>query len=227
MIMPRNKRKIIGGYLYHVLNRANGKLKIFKKTGDFLAFENILGEGQDRFGMRICGYCIMGNHWHLLLWPENDGDMPEFMKWITVTHTMRYHTSHGTTGLGHIYQGRYKSFPVQGNMNYLKVLRYIEANPLRANLVDNAADWQWSSYHKHAGIKTNDKPLTICKSPKPIPDEWSKFVSRELPNIVIDQIENAIKRGCPFGDNDWIEQAAIEFELESTLKPKGRPRKSN
>ena len=89
-------------------------------------------------------YCIMGNHWHLLLWPRGDGDLSRFMRWVTLTHTQRYHTSHGTVGIGHLYQGRYKSFPVQSDSHYLNVLRYIEANPVRAGLVKNAGLWAWS-----------------------------------------------------------------------------------
>jgi len=116
--MPRIKRITLGGYVYHVLNRANGRLRIFRKDGDFLAFEQILAEGIERYSMRLCGYCIMSNHWHLLVWPLSDGDLPEFMRWITLTHTQRFHVSHGTVGIGHLYQGRYKSFPVQTEKQY-------------------------------------------------------------------------------------------------------------
>jgi putative transposase len=78
--MPRSKRITLGGYVYHVLNRANGRLRIFRKDGDFLAFEQILAEGIERYSMRLCGYCIMSNHWHLLVWPVSDGDLPQFMR---------------------------------------------------------------------------------------------------------------------------------------------------
>ena len=224
--MPRKKRKILGGYVYHVFNRANGRLRIFKKPGDFEAFEKVLGEGQERFGMRICGYCIMGNRWHLLLWPENDSDLAVFMKWVTVTHTMRYHAAHGTTGMGHVYQGRYKSFPVQGNLSYLELLRYIESNPMRAKLVKQAGDWLWSSYRLHTGGKPEDKPLTVCRGPKALPGNWAKLVGSSMSKIETDNIQNAIKRGRPFGDTDWVIKAAAEFELESKMKPIGRPKKN-
>jgi hypothetical protein len=83
--MPRNKRITLGGYVYHALNRANGRLRIFRKDSDFLAFEQILAEGIERFDMRICGYCIIGNHWHLLLWPRQDGDLSGFKKYVPDT----------------------------------------------------------------------------------------------------------------------------------------------
>lgn len=221
----RLKRKTTGGFVYHVLNRANGKLKIFKKAADFAAFEEILAQGQERFGMRICGYCIMGNHWHLLLWPENDGDLSAFMKWITVTHTNRYHAAHGTTGMGHIYKGRYKSFPVQGDASYLKVLRYIENNPLRAKLVTDAIDWQWSSCSTHARVAQSDKPMKICKGPRPISRNWQELVNQPLTETDMDQLANAIKRGCPFGETNWTIKTATELELQPTLNPIGRPKK--
>jgi putative transposase len=222
--MPRTKRKNFGGYFYHVLNRANGRLRIFKKQGDFEAFEQTLAEGQQRTGMRICGYCVMGNHWHLLLWPREDGDLSTFMQWVTLTHTQRYHASHGTTGMGHVYQGRYKSFPVQGGNYYHTLMRYIEANPLRAELVKNAADWPWSSYAYHIGKMVEDKPLTICKSPRVLPGNWSKIVHKGITESETETIRNAIKRGCPMGGNAWIAKATEALGLEATLKPIGRPK---
>ncbi len=107
--------------MYHVLNRANGRLRIFRKETDFEAFEKILADGTALFSMRLCGYCIMGNHWHLLLWPREDGDLSRFMRWVTLTHTQRYHTSHATVGIGHLYQGRYKSFPAHPVLAYFPV----------------------------------------------------------------------------------------------------------
>ena len=169
----------LGGYVYHVLNRANGRLRIFRKRGDFLGFENILAEGVERFDMRICGYCIMSNHWHLVLWPREDGDLSAFMRWITQTHTQRYHGSHGTVGIGHLYQGRYKSFPVQDQAYYLTVLRYVEANPLRAGLVEKADAWPWSSYavrrDRESPVALADGPASL---PRGIPGTSYSFVSR-------------------------------------------------
>ena len=121
--MPRRKRITKGNIVYHALNRANGRLMIFKKPGDFAAFEAILAEGLERFDMRMCGYCIMGNHWHLILWPKEDGDLSAFMRWITQTHSRRWHKAHGTVGIGHLYQGRYKSFPVQLILPHADALR--------------------------------------------------------------------------------------------------------
>jgi putative transposase len=220
--MPRPKRLTFGDYVYHVLNRANGRLRIFKKDGDFLAFEKILGQGIERFDMRICGYCIMSNHWHLLLWPKQDGDLSGFMRWITLTHTQRYHVAHGTTGIGHLYQGRYKSFPVQDDSYYLTVMRYIESNPIRAKIVSSADEWPWSSYAVRQG---SDSYFNLSDGPLNLPKHWNELVHAGIEDDELKQLNNSIKRGAPLGNFDWAINTARAMKLESTLKPRGRPKK--
>ena len=220
--MGRAKRIILGGYVYHVLNRANGGLRVFRKRGDFAAFEEILAQGLERVDMRICGYCIMSNHWHLLLWPREDGDLSDYMRWVTLTHTQRYHAAHGTTGIGHLYQGRYKSFPVQGDSHHLTVLRYIEANPLRAGIVDDPKDYPWSSFNARKGA---DKPFNLCDGPVEIPSHWGQLVKRNIVSPDGDRIVNSISRGAPLGEPEWIERTVTELNLQSTVRPRGRPNK--
>ena len=220
--MPRAKRITLGGYVYHVLNRANGRLRIFRKDGDFLAFEQILAEGMERYSMRLCGYCIMGNHWHLLLWPIDDGDLSEFMRWITLTHTQRFHVSHGTVGIGHLYQGRFKSFSVQADAHYLTVMRYIEANPLRAELVKRASDWPWSSLAVRKGLEA---PFELSEGPLKLPSNWDKLVNQIESPDQLDGLKNSINRGAPFGGTNWKTKTALRMNLESTLRPRGRPKK--
>lgn len=115
-----------------MLNRANGRLPIFETDDDFAAFEQILEEGRDRCEMRILVYCLLPNHWHLLVWPRNDGDLSRFTGWITLTHTQRWHAHRHSSGSGHVYQGRFKSFPDQEDEHFYAVSRYVERNALRA-----------------------------------------------------------------------------------------------
>ena len=220
--MPRAKRVTLGGYVYHVLNRANGRLEIFKKDGDFTAFEKILAEGQERFDMRICGYCIMSNHWHLLLWPREDGVLSEFMRWITLTHTQRYHAAHGTVGIGHLYQGRFKSFPVEDEAYYLTVLRYIEANPLRAEIVTKLENWPWSSYAIRKGFESQ---FSLSDGPVKLPANWDRLVKDSIPVQELAKLNNSNKRGAPLGEPKWALETARRMGLESTLRLRGRPRK--
>jgi putative transposase len=222
--MPRTKRKCPGGYVYHVLNRSNGRLRIFKKPEDFAAFERILPEGIERFTMRLTGYCLMSNHWHLVLWPRQDGELSVFMQWITLTHSQRWHTSHHTVGMGHLYQGRFKSFPIQSGSHYLTVLRYMEQNPLRAGIVKRSIDWPWSSLALRQGI--DKEGLRISAGPVTLPQKWDKLVDL-LPNEPdLRKLEACMSRGRPFGNEDWIDKVVKEMDLESTLRPRGRPIKA-
>jgi len=220
--MARPRRITLGGYVYHVLNRANGRLRIFRKAGDFVAFERILGEASARVAMRLCGYCLMSTHWHLLVWPHGDRDLPDFMQWLTLTHTQRYHVAHGTVGMGHLYQGRYKSFPVKDDGHYLTALRYIEANPVRAGLVPKAGTWPWSSFAIRQGRAA---PLTVSDGPVEMPANWGTLVHQPFDEAELGHMQISITRGVPLGDQRWTQMTASRLGLESTLKPRGRPKK--
>lgn len=219
--MPRKRRIAKGNIVYHVLNRANGRLRIFKKADDFLAFEQILAEAAEQFAMRICGYCIMGTHWHLVLWPRRDGDLSAFMKWLTVTHSARWHAAHRTAGIGHLYQGRYKSFPVQDSVYYLTLMKYVESNPLRAGIVRRSADWPWSSLAIRDGAES---PLVLSAGPVPLPRQWKRLVAG-FADEPTDAIDTCLHRGRPFGDEQWIVKTANQLALQVSLNPRGRPKK--
>ena len=111
--MGRPKRAADGGLIYHVLNRANARLPIFEKAGDYEAFERVLSEAVERTGTRLLAYCLLPNHWHLVVLPIEDGELSRFTGWLTLTHTQRWHAHRHSTGQGHVYQGRFKSFPIQ------------------------------------------------------------------------------------------------------------------
>jgi putative transposase len=222
--MGRPQRISKGGIVYHALNRANGRLRIFKKQQDFEAFEAILADGVERYAMRLCGYCIMGNHWHLVLWPRADGDLTAFMRWVTVTHTQRWHAAHGTSGTGHVYQGRFKSFPVQDSWRYLSLMQYVEANPRRAGMVEQAGQWPWSSLAIRCG---REAEMPLDAGPKRLPTDWLELVQAAVETPEQETIEHCIKRGCPYGSQQWIQTTSTELGLESTLRSRGRPRKDS
>ena len=139
--MPRSARVAPGGLVFHVLNRGNDRRPIFDGPGDYEAFVRILAETQERQPMRLLAYCLMPNHWHLLLWPERGGQLGAFLQRLTTTHVRRWHLHRHSVGRGHLYQGSYKSFPVQDDEHFYRVCRYVERNALRANLVARAQDW--------------------------------------------------------------------------------------
>jgi REP-associated tyrosine transposase len=130
LAMSRPLRAAEGGLVYHALNRANARLAIFADAGDFGAFERVLAEAVVRYDMRLLAYCVMPNHFHLVLWPRADGELSGFMRWLTMTHAQRWHAHRHSAGSGHLYQGRFKSFPVQSDGHFLTLCRYVERNAL-------------------------------------------------------------------------------------------------
>jgi putative transposase len=129
------------------LNRGNARAEVFHAPTDYDAFLDAVAEATLRVPMRTLAYCLMPNHFHLVVWPVGDGDLSRWMHWLTTAHVRRYlaHYRHS----GHVWQGRFKAFPAQDDGHLLTVLRYVERNPLRANLVARAEDWPWSSLHPH------------------------------------------------------------------------------
>jgi len=136
--MPRVARVAPGGYVFHVLNRGNERRTIFEADGDYLAFLRVMAETAERVPVRILAWCLMPNHWHLLLWPKQDGELGQFMQRLTTTHVRRWRLFRQSVGHGHLYQGTYKSFPVDEDDHFYTVCRYVERNPLRAKLVRRA-----------------------------------------------------------------------------------------
>jgi putative transposase len=88
----------------YVLNRANARMTIFRNDADYEAFERVLSEAVARTQTRLLSYCLMPNHWHLIVWPREDGELSEFVGWLTLTHTQRWHAFRRSIGTGHVYQ---------------------------------------------------------------------------------------------------------------------------
>lgn len=223
--MPRRPRLAAGDLAYHVLNRRVGRLPLFEKPADYTAFEQILAEAQAQTKIRIATYCLMPNHWHLLLWPRQDGELSEVLRWITVTHTQRWRAHHHTAGTGPVYQGRFKSFPVQTDEHFLTVARYVERNALRAKLVTRAEDWQWSSLWRR---DQRDETLTTWLSNWPVarPRDWLTRVNRPQSASELESLRTSVQRGRPFGEEAWVRRMVKRFGMEATLRPRGRPKGS-
>jgi putative transposase len=224
--MPRSPRIDRGDIAYHVINRAVGKMTLFEKDGDYAAFETVLAAAHKRFGLRLISYCVMPNHWHLVLWPHKDGQLRRYMQWLTVTHMRRWHAHNLTSGTGPIYQGRYKSFPIEQDDHLLTVCRYVERNPVRANLVKSARQWQWSGLWQRAN-HSPDWLLPQRAWPVDAPRNWTTWVDRAETPAELDALHRSVNRGAPFGDPVWQAQTARRLKLEATMRPIGRPRKTS
>ena len=220
--MARPRRNTPEGYCYHVLSRGNARQTVFPKPADFEAFLRLFDAAHEIVSMRIVGFCLMPNHFHLVLWPREDGDLSRWMQWVLTTHVRRYHEHHQTSG--HVWQGRFKAFPIQENQHLLSVLRYAERNPLRAKLVKSAADWPHSSLRLWLG---DEKPAWYSAGPVSRGANWLKYVNQAETAAELAALRKCVARGNPYGNERWQRTTVAALGLESTLRPRGRPRKQN
>jgi len=223
-IMPRRKRVCPQGEVFHVLNRAVARLTIFEKPADYDAFLRVIDETWEIVPLPIFAMVLMPNHWHFVVRPTTDDQVSEFFRRLSVTHTMRYHAHYQTSGTGHLYQGRFKSFPIQCDEHLWIAMRYVERNPLRANFVERAEDWIWSSAHLRRNSPEQRRWLATPVDP-PLPRQWRSWVNKAESEAELTALRHCIQRGLPFGDDRWVRSSIVRLGLESTARPRGRPRK--
>jgi putative transposase len=159
----------------------------------------------------------------LIVWPQKDGELSRFVGWLTLTHTQRWHAHRRSSGSGHLYQGRFKSFPIQENEHFYTVARYVERNAVRAKLVRRAEQWPYSSLWRWLRSSTDDKAL-LAAWPLARKPGWIDHVNSPQTEAELQAVRRCVKRGSPFGDESWNEHTARRLGLESTLRPRGRPK---
>jgi putative transposase len=221
--MGRPLRTTTGGLVYHVLNRANARMGIFDTPDDYAAFERILAEAVARVTMRLLAYCVMPNHWHLVVWPREDEDLSRFVGWLSLTHTQRWHARRRSVGSGHVYQGRFKSFLIESDEHLWTVCRYVERNALRAGLCARAEQWHWCSLWRSTCGDAAAQAL-LAAWPMPRPKDWTARVNCAESVTELAALRGCANRGQPFGNPAWVERMTNRFGLESVFRPRGRPR---
>ena len=226
--MPRPLRPIDEGLIYHVINRGNNRQPVFAEDGDFLAFLQALADLKERKPFKLYGYCLMDNHFHLLLRP-GDVTVSRIVQSLLVSHTQRYHRFHRSSG--HVWQGRFKSPVIQDDEHLLTVLRYIEANPLRAKLVKHAGDYRWSSFGCHGNGETDAildrtpayEALAVRHATRL--RRWSAYVHQTDDAEELAAIRRSSETGLPYGESSWVDRLSRRLKLDLTIRPRGRPRK--
>jgi putative transposase len=218
--MPRVARGLADNFVYHVLNRGNGQQEVFCKDRDYEAFIDLMKQAKERYSVKIFAYCLMPNHFHMVVMPDKGEQLSRWMQWLMTSHVRRYHRHHGSSG--HIWQGRFKSFIIEQDEHLLTVLRYVEGNPVRAGLVESAKEWPWSSHneriHKSHSSFIADVPIEL-------PADWDRYVDRPLTEKELERLRQTVGRQSPYGETEWQIKIAKELGLESTTRARGRPKK--
>ncbi|MDD5680358.1 MAG: transposase [Candidatus Omnitrophica bacterium] len=151
--MSRSGRLLYDDAIYHIINRGHNKQGLFKGNSDYVAFKEIIAVYKTKFDFKIFNYCIMKNHFHLLLQILKAKDLPHIMQSISQAyaryHKRKYHN------VGYLYQGRYKGLLIEKDEYLLECARYIERNPLRACIVKDLSAYPWSSYNYYAKGREN------------------------------------------------------------------------
>jgi putative transposase len=227
--MGRQPRPVASGLFYHALNRGNNRGPVFFAPDDYHTFLKALAQTQQRYPFHLFGYCLMTNHFHLLLQPEDGVSISRVLQSLTVAHTWHYHKGHGS--VGHVWQGRFRSPVVQDDEHALTVLRYLEANPLRAGMVADLADYPWSSYAAHA-LGQADALL----SPLPCWERlgateaarqrwWRGLVHTPLTEDELAGLRRSVTSGRPYGEASWAKAMGQRLQLRFSERGRGRPRK--
>jgi REP element-mobilizing transposase RayT len=146
--MARPLRIEFENALYHLTSRGNRRERIFVDDTDRHALLDTVGDGAERFDFAVLAYCLMDNHYHLVLQTRR-ANLGQLMRHVNGTYAQTYNRRHATTG--HLFQGRFNAILVQHDAYFLAVCRYVDLNPVRAGLVGRPGDWPWSSYRAHAG----------------------------------------------------------------------------
>lgn len=222
--MARQPRVDIAGEVFHVINRANGRVGIFETAEDYEIILKALEEVKEVIPIDIFSFCIMPNHWHFSVRPKEDGDMGEFFGKCTQKITQRWHVTHKSIGSGHLFQGRFKSFMVQEDGYFLNLMEYIEANALRAKLVERAEDWKWGSLYLRKKNKSRAKGL-LSPWPMEEPLDYLETVNKCEKRSQIEQIRNSVVKGNPLGEISWMKKMLKKYNLGYTVNPRGRPKK--
>jgi putative transposase len=217
--MPRTARNIAAGICYHVLNRGNGRATIFRDEADYAAFVRFAAKASARFPVEVYSYCLMPNHFHLVLCPRVDNGLADWMHWTMTSFAHHIHRHHETSG--RLWQGRFKAFPVQHDDHLHTVMRYVERNALQAGLVSRAEHWQWGSL---AGRATGTCAKWLSPCPVNLGKDWVKRVNEPVTAREYRRFLRSLAKGAPFGTSGWTAEVAARLGLGSTLRCAGRPK---
>jgi len=220
--MPRTARGIVKGYCYHLLNRSNGRARIFHDSQDYDSFVSLIARAQRDIPVEVLAVCVMPNHFHAVLRPESDDGLAQWAHWVFTSHVRRHHQKYSTDG--RLWRGRFKTSVIQQDSHLLTVLRYVERNALGARLSPRAEAWRWGSLNWRL---RSVSPISLGATPVPLPSNWTEYVNEPQSLQELADIRSAVGRERPIGNPDWVRQTAAELGFDYSITPRGRPRKNH
>ena len=197
---------------------------MFRTRSEYEAFERMMIEAQEKRPTRILGWCLMKRHWHIVIWPRKDGELASFVRWLSHTHAVRCRAARGTRGDGRLYQGRFRSFPVERSEAW-SLLRFVERSAKSGGMVKRAEQWRWGSLWARRHPEAECHKL-LSSALAPTPREWVRRVNAAVSEKDLARFQLSVQRSRPFGGERWQVNICRKWGLEHTMRPRGRPRGS-
>ncbi len=229
--MPRLGRVVLPNYPHHVVQRGHNKQVVFAEEADYLYYLSTLEEFKDIYGIRVYGFCLMTNHVHLILQPgEEIAGLGQLMKRLAGRQTRFVNRQESRTGT--LWEGRYKSSPIQSDTYLLACCRYVELNPVRASMTQSPDTYTWSSYRRHAGMENEFRWLDsdpcyqgLGNSDNERAARYRDFVRSAIPTGEWELIRDALQRGQLTGTRRFADEVEVIIGRRIEKRKQGRPRK--
>ena len=226
--MPRPPRISLEGLVYHIINRGNNRQDVFKDEEDFSTYLKTLKKFKERYFFKLYAYCLMSNYVHLIIEPTKPNTLSKIIQSVTLSHIRLYHAKYKSSG--HLWQGRFKNAIIQTDEYLLECIKYIELNPVRANMVVKPEDYRWSSFRFHGFGENEDKLLDIdpmylslANTDKERQKAYRDFIALNQDKDMVDLIKKSISSDFVLGSEGFINRLRGKFAL-SKPKPRGRPK---
>ena len=225
--MPRTARIAPKEYVYHVLTRGNNQQVIFQDEEDFRKYIDILNKYKEKYQFKLYHYVLMTNHVHLVLEPTDaGGELSQIMKGINLSYVQHFKNKYKYAG--HFWQDRFKSIIISKDEYLLACGSYVELNPVRAGMVKEAREYQWSSYGANAYGKKDDLVdehviFESISSEENVRKEYRKFVQQMLQKNKA--LRGEMERRTIYGGGDFVQQVHKKFKINAIIKKRGRPKR--
>ena len=176
-----------------MFNRGHEKRQLFSQPDEYAEFLQLLRDAPRAADVPLLAYCVMPNHWHLVVAPVEVRALSAYIQWVTGWHGLRWRRRHAPGVTGPVYQGRFRSVPITSERHLFTALRYVEANAARSGLVARASEWPWSS----AAFPCRVEGLSLAERPWPMPANWGELLDIPQSPEQLDAVRRAVARSRP------------------------------